>query len=354
MKDKTRRENPDFYPLSFRLCPLKTYMRALLLVLSLAFAHTAVAQDAKLITEAKKEAKVVIYGSMETEVFEGIQQSFERKTGIKVDYWRASGAAVLERASTERKANRVAYDLVLNNAGPMEILLADGALAKYDSPLAKNFAPEFLHPQLGPSYRTSIVGITYNKDIISPDKAPKSLEDLLKPEYKGKLAFPDPSRGAVAIMWPMSLYKLMGKDRADKYLRDLAATKPVIVEGVLPAAERVIAGETPIAITYLKFVVSFGQKGAPLEYVRQEKLLGHGHAIALSSKAARPNAAKAFLDYFYSDESLKIMAKFGEFVTRKGIYPPLADAEKIQVVPMDEPDANTFAEKRKEYRKIFQ
>ena len=32
-------------------------------------------------------------------------------------------------------------------------------------------------------------------------------------------------------------------------------------------------------------------------------------------------AAKAFLDYFYSDESLKVMAKFGEFVTRKGIHP---------------------------------
>ena len=220
--------------------------------------------------------------------------------------------------------------------------------------MAKNFAAEFQHPQLGPSYRTSIVGIVYNKSIISPDKAPKSLEDLLKPEFRGKFAFPDPTRGAVAVMWPMSLYKLMGKDRADKYLRDLAATKPVIVEGVLPAAERVTTGETPIAITYLKYVISFGQKGAPLDYVRQEKMLGHSHAIAMSSRAARPNAAKAFLDYFYSDESLRVMAKFGEFVTRKGINPPLADADKIQVVEMDEPDANKMAEKRKEYRKIFQ
>jgi iron(III) transport system substrate-binding protein len=227
-------------------------------------------------------------------------------------------------------------------------------LAKYDSPLIKNYPSEFIHPQLGPSYRTSIVGIVYNKSLINPDKAPKSLEDLLKPEFRGKLAFPDPQRGAVAIMWPMSLYKLMGKDGADKYLRDLAATKPMIVEGVLPAAERVTTGETPIAITYLKYVIGFGQKGAPLDYVRQDKMLGHGHAIALSSKAAHPNAAKAFLDYFYSDESLKIMAKFGEFMTRKGIYPPLPDADKIQVVPMDEPDANTMAEKRKEYRKIFQ
>jgi iron(III) transport system substrate-binding protein len=329
-------------------------MKALLVLVSLLLATPAAAQDAKLIAEGRKEGRVVIYGSMETDIFEGIQKAFEKKTGIKVDYWRAAGATVLERASSERKANKVAYDLVLNNAGPMEILLTEGALAKYDSPLAKNFPAEFVHPQLGPSYRTSIVGIIYNKSILSPDKAPKSLEDLLKPEFSGKLAFPDPSRGAVAVMWPMSLYKLMGTDRADKYLRDLAATKPVIVEGVLPAAERVTSGETPIAISYLKYVINFGQKGAPLDYVRQEKMLGHNHAIALSIKAAHPNAAKAFLDYFYSDDSLKIMAKSGEFMTRKGIYPPLPDAEKIQIVPMDEPDASTMAEKRKEYRKIFQ
>jgi len=329
-------------------------MRTSMPVLLLVFVTTAFGQDARLVAEGKKEGKVVVYGSMETDIFEGIQQGFEKKTGIKVDYWRAAGATVLERASSEKKANKVNYDLVLNNAGPMEILLAEGALAKYDSPMAKNFPADQQHPLLGPSYRTSVVGIVYNKSIVTPDRAPRTLEDLLKPEYRGKVAFPDPSRGAVAVMWPMSLYKLMGKDRAEKFLRDLGATKPVIVEGVLPAAERVTSGETPIAITYLKYVISFGQKGAPLDYVRQDKMLSHGHAITMSSRAARPNAAKAFLDYFYSDESLKVMAKFGEFVTRKGIFPPLADADKINFVEMDEPDANQMAEKRKEFRKIFQ
>ena len=98
---------------------------------------------------------------------------------------------------------------------------------------------------------------------------------------------------------------------------------------------------------------TFGQKGAPLDYVRMDKMLGHGHAIAISSKAAHPNAGKAFIDHFLSDDSLKIMAKYGEFVTRKGIYPPIPDADKIQIVEMDEPDTNRLAEKRKEFRKIF-
>ncbi len=328
-------------------------MTILLAILAAAFVSRAFAQDAKLIAEGKKEGKVVVYGSMEQDIFEGIRQSFERKTGIAVEYWRASGAAVLERVITERKAGKPLFDAVLNNAGPMEIMLKDGAFTTYHSPRAKDFPPDFVHPQLGPSYRTGVVGIVYNKSILAPDKAPKSLEDLLKPEFKGKLAFPDPTRGAVAIMWPASLYKLMGKERADDYLRRLGATRPVLVEGVLNAAERVTTGETPIAISYLKYVAVFGQKGAPLDYVRMDKMLGHGHAIALSSTAHRPNAAKAFIDHFLSDESLKIMAKHGEFVTRKGIYPPLDGADKIQEIEMDELDAAGFAEKRKEYAKLF-
>jgi iron(III) transport system substrate-binding protein len=328
-------------------------MRALLLIYFLVLTDIALAQDAKLIAEAKREAKLVIYGSMEQDIFQGVKQSFEKKTGISVAYWRASGGAVLERVITERKASKPAFDVVVNNAGPMEIMLKDGAFSPYNSPLSHNFPANFVHPQLGPSYRTGVVGIIYNRSIIAPEKAPKTLEDLLRPEYKGKLAFPDPTRGAVSLMWPASLYKLMTKDRADDYLRRLAATKPIIVEGVLNAAERVTTGETPLAISYLKYVAVFGQKGAPLDYVRMNKMLGHSHAIALSSTALHPNAGKAFIDHFLSDDSLKIMANYGEFVTRKGIYPPIPDADKIEIVEMDELDVQGFAEKRKEYRKIF-
>ena len=43
----------------------------------------------------------------------------------------------------------------------------------------------------------------------------------------------------------------------------------------------------------------------------------------------------------------------GEFVNRRGFYPPLPDADKIQVVEMIEMDQKAFAEKMKEYRKLF-
>jgi hypothetical protein len=50
---------------------------------------------------------------------------------------------------------------------------------------------------------------------------------------------------------------------------------------------------------------------------------------------------------------MRILAKMGEFVNRKGIYPPLADADKIQVVPMQDFSMNENAEQRKEFQKLF-
>ena len=73
----------------------------------------------------------------------------------------------------------------------------------------------------------------------------------------------------------------------------------------------------------------------------------------LSNKSPRPNAGKAFIDYLLSEDSARILAKMGEFVNRKGIYPPLADADKIQFVPMDDFSIKEYAEKRKEFQKLF-
>ena len=73
----------------------------------------------------------------------------------------------------------------------------------------------------------------------------------------------------------------------------------------------------------------------------------------MAAKAPHPSAGNAFIDYFLGEESLKIMAGIGEFVTRKGIYPPVPGADKIQLVGMIEMDKEAFTQKMAEYKKIF-
>jgi ABC-type Fe3+ transport system substrate-binding protein len=149
------------------------------------------------------------------------------------------------------------------------------------------------------------------------------------------------------------LHKIMGKERADKFIHDLAASKPLLVPSLTPAGERITTGETPIGIAFLKNVVFYGRTGVPLDYVRLGKFMGDGQSITLAAKGPHVNAGKAFIDYFLGEESLKIMANIGEFVTRKGIYPPLPDANKIQLVDMIDMDKEAFTQKMAEYKKIF-
>jgi iron(III) transport system substrate-binding protein len=311
-------------------------------------------QDAKLVDAAKKEGgKVVVYGSIENDTMDLVAAAFKKKTGLEVDYWRDAANKVTDRVSAEARAGKPQADVVLTTTTTMRLIQKDGFLAKYDSPSAKAFPKTVIDPDLGPAYRSTVIGVVYNAGIVKPAEAPKSLEDLVKPQYKGKVVFPDPSQHTTTAQWLASLHKIMGVEHAEKFIHDLAASKPLLVSSLTPAGERITTGETPIGVAFLKNVVFYSRKGVPLDYVRLGKFMGDGQSITLANKAPHANAGKAFLDFFLGEESLKIMANIGEFVTRKGIYPPLPDANKIELVDMVDMDKAAFAQKMAEYKKIF-
>jgi iron(III) transport system substrate-binding protein len=328
--------------------------QSLFISLLLLFTNVAVAQDAKLIEAAKKDGKLIVYGTMQSDIFELLQKTFQKKTGIAIDYWRTSATKVMDRALTEARAGKALFDLVMSTEDTQRIMLKEGILTKYESPMIKDFPKEAIDPQLGPRARNHIVGVMYNKNVIKPADAPRTLEDLVKPQYRGKLVMADPTLHTTTAQWLANLHKLMGKEKADKFIRDLAAMKPVLVESFAPSADRVTTGETPIGITYVYYVFLNGQKGAPVDYVRGDyRLLGDASYMSLFHKAPHPNSAKAFIDFFLDDESMNIMAKAGEFVNRKGVYPPVPDADKIKFVEMGDLGESYYAEKRKEFHKLF-
>ena len=329
----------------------KLFIATVLVLLS---TGSVLGQDAKLVDAAKKEGgKVVVYGSLENDTMDLISAAFKKKTGLDVDFWRDSANKVTDRVAAEFRAGKPQADVVLTTTSTMRLSQRDGLLAKYDSPSAKAFPKHVIDANLGPAYRSTVIGVVYNTGIIKPAEAPKSLEDITKPQYKGKVVFPDPSQHTTTAQWLASLHKIMGNEKADKFIHDLAASKPLLVPSLTPAGERITTGETPIGVAFLKNVVFYGRNGVPLDYVRLGKFMGDGQSITLAAKAPHPSAGKAFVDFFLGEESLKIMANIGEFVTRKGIYPPLPDANKIQLVDMIDMDKEAFSQKMAEYKKIF-
>ena len=118
------------------------------------------AQRASVIEEAKKEGgKVVAYGSLESEAFDAVKAGFQKKTGLELEYWRASGTKVMDRVVGEYRSGKALYDAILLNANVARLVSKEGMLAKYESSAAAEFSKASVDPILGPSYRNVIIGI---------------------------------------------------------------------------------------------------------------------------------------------------------------------------------------------------
>jgi iron(III) transport system substrate-binding protein len=303
---------------------------------------------------AKQEGKVVVYGSMQFETMDVVAKAFTQRYGVEVEYWRGSSGKVLDRTLTEFRSGRSAFDVVLTNHGPMLLLKQQGVFAKYLSPQNANFPANRKDPDnvLSPIYRIGIVGILYNTKLVKPEEAPKSLEDFLNPKWRGKWVIPDPSQDFTTGQWLRNLEKVYGADWFP-LVRKLAETRPILVESFTPSTRKIISGEALAGISYVRHVYTHGKKGAPLDYVRLPKMLAEGQNAAISVKAPHRNAAKLFENFLISREGMELEAKEGEFVTAKGIYPPIKDAEKINPVMIDELSSEEFAKWAAEFRRLF-
>ena len=322
--------------------------------LLLANGQTASAQSAQTVAAAKKEGgKIILYTSMETFTADALKKAFEAKTGVQMEYWRGGSTEVMDRVLSEHRVGKPLFDVVATTGDHMQVMFKEGAFSKYESPSLKGFAKDAIDPNLGARYRNVLYGVIFNKAGIKTEDAPRTLEDVVKPQHRGKLVMPHPVNHTLTIQWLGSLDKIMPKPRAEKFIHDLAASKPIFAESIVPAADKVGTGEAPIGITFVRFVLTYNKQGASLDYVRDYNMLGDGQYISLAAKAPRPNAGKAFIDFFLEEESMKIQADTGEFVNRRGVYPPLQDADKIKFVQMYQFGKEDYEKKKKEYQKIF-
>ncbi|MGZ8436780.1 MAG: hypothetical protein ACXW6T_22255, partial [Candidatus Binatia bacterium] len=98
-------------------------VRTLLILIATLVARNGFAQDTKTIEAAKKEGgKVVIYGSLESQVVDEVLAGFRKKTGLNAEYWRASAMSVMNRSMSEYRAGAPLYDIVMNNSDPLVIM----------------------------------------------------------------------------------------------------------------------------------------------------------------------------------------------------------------------------------------
>lgn len=331
---------------------LYRYLTApLLVVIYLALRLPAAAQSLD-IEAAKKEGKVVVYAAVPPQTMKVINEPFEKKYGIKVEYWRASTTGILERALNEWRVGTAPFDVVEGNKGPQYILKSEGVFAKYQPPSAAKYPKQFLeNDQLLTPWRFNPISILFNTNMVGKEDAPKTIQDLLLAKWKGKITIPDPARHTTTAQFLADLDKYEGIKWRD-FAKSLAQQQPFLVESFAPIVNTVVKGEAALGLTYLKYV---GQYKGPIDYARLNKYLADVNYLGLSRKAPHANAGRLYIEYICSLEGQKAMAETAEFVLYPQVAPSFAGADQVpqRTVFMEEPTAEEFKKLRDEMRQIF-
>jgi iron(III) transport system substrate-binding protein len=297
---------------------------------------SARAADAALIEAAKKEGQVVWYTTLLINQLGGpLAEAFEKKYGIKVLVTRNDPEETALRIFNESRAGAVQAD-VFDGSFASTTFVREGILAKYRPESAKDFPKNLLDPNgYWTANRWTFTTPGVNTSLIPPGTEPKTWDDLLAPQWRGKMAWGTNPGATGAIAFIGLVLTELGEEKGDAYLRRLQNQN---ITGLKVSAravlDQVIAGEYPMALGILNDNAVFSRnQGAPVAWLPMSPALGALGVISVVEKARHPNAARLLADFVVSEE--------GQVIARNRNYIPVHP----KVAPLDpdlRPDGGKF------------
>lgn len=258
------------------------------------------------------QPEVVVYVAVDRGDAEPILRSFEANSGVQVravyDAEAAKTTGLVTRLLAESQSPRC--DVFWNNEVVQTLLLADrGVLEAYESPEAADIPADLKDADdrwTGVAVRARV--IVYNTQYVPAEKAPRSLQDLIKPEWRGRAAIANPQFGTTRAH-AAALFAARGPENAAKWFDDLLANDVRIVDGnamVKNLVARAKPGASPVyvGLTDTDDVLSGLADGKPIAmaFPDQDDLgtLLVPSSVALVRGAPHCESARRLIDYLVS------------------------------------------------------
>jgi len=318
--------------------------RIRLVMLLVAAGLAAVALLPPLSASAREE--VVVYCSVDQVFSEPVLRRFERQTGIEVrplfDVEATKTVGLVNRLLAERRRPRA--DVFWNSEVSRSIVLAaKGVFAPYESPAAGDIPPLFKDPKnrwTGFGARARV--ILYNTTLVAAEEAPRSILDLVKPKWRGKVAIAYPLFGTTA-MHMAALHLRWGTERFTEYLQALLANDVQVVDGNAVARDLVVAGKAAVCLTDTDDANVALERGEPVRVIFPDQdgmgTLMIPNTVGLINGAPHPAAARRLIDYLLSRETEQRLAngESAQIPVREGLTPPprFPQLDKIKAMQVD-------------------
>jgi len=270
---------------------------------------------AQLYEAAKKEGVVYWYtGLLQNQIVKPAASAFEKKyPGVRVEIVGGSDTELLDKINDEIKVGKLQADVIDGPSMASQVIKAGRAApfkpASSDNVAALNKDPNGLWIAPALFFLTASV----NTDLVKPEEEPKTLEDLLNPKWKGKMAWAGEIGTAGQAGFIGAILDQLGETKGMAYLNKLAAQQITTVpSNARVVMDKVIAGESEIGLgTYNHHAARSKTQGAPIKSIMLEPIVATMPRLTLLKDAPHPNGAKLLIDYLMSAEGQQLFSDAG-------------------------------------------
>ncbi len=286
--------------------------------------------------------EVVVYTSF-VEIFsEPFLKDFEKESGIAVkavyDTEETKSTGVLNRLIAEK--DNPQCDVFWSGDPVRTIVLKNkGITSVYQSPAANDIDPVFKDPEYhwtGFSARARV--LIYNKTLLEQTDIPRSIFDLAKKQYKGKVAIANPLFGTTTFHIA-ALFTVLGDEKAKQFLSDLKNNDVVIATSNGDVKKRVIKGEVACGLTDTDDAFEALKEGADIGvvFLDQQEIgsLIMPNTVCLIKNSPHTVNGKKLIDYLLSIETEAELAKScAQMPLHKGVKTPAGIPSLDDIIPM--------------------
>jgi iron(III) transport system substrate-binding protein len=277
----------------------------------------------------RKEGRVVVNIPPSAELRKALEEVFPKKFGIQLELGLGQGATVARKAADEYKAGVRYFDVItatyitgsrsllpLNAVDPME---ANWILPEVKDP--KNWWGGHLWGDKTGRffyYPTAFVvdNLWYNAEAIKPDDV-RSYDDLLNPKWKGKIGLFDPRQGGAGLAMCSYLWMIKGEEFLKKLVSQqlLVGDRRVVGDALAKGKISITIGAT--YYTFLPYIKA-GLPVKPFPRLKEGTYAtsGNGGPVIIKNPP-HPNAAKVFVNWFFSKEGQQLYDKAFGNATRR-------------------------------------
>lgn len=273
------------------------------------------------------EERLIIYTSHKEDVYAPIIREFERRTGIWTELKTGGTNELLE----EIAAGDTDCDLMFG--GGVDSLTAyAGCFTKYNSPAMANVDEKFTGDGTWTPFSSLPVVLIYNTQLVRLNP-PTGWQSLLDREWRGKIAFADPTVSGSSYTALCTMAQALGGDAEEVLQRFAENLDGRQADGSGLVVGQVAEGSCYIGVTLEETALKAVSEGYDIALVYPEEgtsALPDGAAIVKGCK--HEQNARLFIDFLLSED---VQQRLPEKFSRRSVLTEAESEPELELLSYD-------------------